>query len=769
MKSRIILTTIIMGASGIISQIILLRELLITFYGNEFSIGIIMGNWLIAEAAGAFLIGRLIKNTRNTLETYILYHIMFAISFVLAIYLCRILKIVMGVPQGESLGLIPMIFGSMLVLGPVGFFHGALFTIICPILHNLNKSKDGSVSIGKAYIYETLGTIVGSVLVTFVLISVLNSIEIAFAVAFVNFMINLILLEKFWRRSLIQTHIAGLCSTIFFVISGLFLALRWTDSIQEKTIKKQWSGFSLIYYKNSIYNNVAVTEQTNQYTIYIDGLPTVSIPVPDIAYIEEFVHIPMLHHPTPKQILVISGGAGGVIAEILKHPVERIDYVELDPLILEVIKKFPTPITDYELTSPRIKLYHQDGRYFLQKMKCSNYDLIFIGLQNPRDLQTNRFFTAEFFSLIKQRLKQSGILVLHLSGSLTYLGKELRNLNRCIYNTLNLEFACVKVIPGDCFNILLASQSDRVLKITPEEISNQLQQRNLRLNLISPYYLEYKLNTRLENWFYESIKNSTTSHNHDFRPLGLYYSLSYQNIIFSHHLRVIFNFFEKINLKKIWILLIIISILFTILILKSKKLSCVAIPLCIFTTGFTGMIFDLVLLFAFQTIYGYVFHWAGILVASFMVGTIFGAQISSYTINKTKHWLSLFWKIDFLVILYSIVFPIILIKGGTSISNPAGFLFLSFICGICIGVEFPIANAIYLSVYPTRKYLSETAGLLYSSDLIGGWLGGILGGVILLPLFGLSGTFETVFSLKLATFIVLIIFVYKNRAQSILH
>jgi spermidine synthase len=80
------------------------------------------------------------------------------------------------------------------------------------------------------------------------------------------------------------------------------------------------------------------------------------------------------------------------------------------------------------------------------------------------------------------------------------------------------------------------------------------------------------------------------------------------------------------------------------------------------------------------------------------------------------------------------------------------FLVASFVGGLLIGSQFPLANKIYPG---KRTSMSKTAGLLYASDLLGGWLGGIIGAVLLLPVLGLVGTGITVGLLKLTSFIVI--------------
>jgi spermidine synthase len=80
------------------------------------------------------------------------------------------------------------------------------------------------------------------------------------------------------------------------------------------------------------------------------------------------------------------------------------------------------------------------------------------------------------------------------------------------------------------------------------------------------------------------------------------------------------------------------------------------------------------------------------------------------------------------------------------------FLVVSFIGGFLTGAQFPLATRIYLL---GKTSLSKTAGTLYSSDLLGGWLGGIVGGVVLLPVLGLLGSCFVVVLLKLASFVII--------------
>ena len=167
------------------------------------------------------------------------------------------------------------------------------------------------------------------------------------------------------------------------------------------------------------------------------------------------------------------------------------DYVELDPLLLKLIQKFPTPLTQSELSDKRVKIHYTDGRFFVKRTQ-DRFDVIFIGLPSPQELQTNRLFSSEFFSIAKRKMNSDGIIVLTLPGSLTYISPELRDLNTCISETLKNVYRSVRIIPGDT-NLYLASDSEKMDQVTAEELIKRLEERKIKTSLFTKSYIEYRL------------------------------------------------------------------------------------------------------------------------------------------------------------------------------------------------------------------------------------------------------------------------------------
>ena len=771
MQKKLVVAVVLMGFSGIIAEIVLLRELMVAFHGNELSIGVVLANWLILESAGAYLLGKKISEAKNKLGWFILVTVLFSVFFLASIYGVRTFREFTGALPGEGLGIVSMFAISFVLLLPVSLLHGALFTSSCNLYAiftgagqapHPENNNEGASSIARVYILETFGTIAGGLILTYLFIPWLHSVQTALVVALANLLIcGLLILSPGIFSASWQTKAAGIFVWLLVPLTLFLLTGPGADRIHRFSVERQWKNQEVLHYQNTPYGNIVVTQREQEYTFFSDGLPVITTPNPDLVYVEEFVHFPMLAHPDPGRVLVLSGGAGGVIHEILKHPVISVDYTEVDPAIPAVIEKFPTSLTEKELRDPRVTIREQDARFYLKRTQ-KKHDVILSGFTDPNTLQANRFFTKEFFSITLEKLNPEGIFILGLPGSLTYLSPELADLNLMVLNTLEQVFPYVRVIPGDGKNFFLASPSPEAIKTGHEQMTRRIMERELSLKLVTGDYLEYRLQQRWSEWFFEQLeknKRGPEQINRDYKPLGVFYSLVYWNEMFSPGFNRVFKLGEKVSVGYIALLLMLFLLIFLAGSSRMNRPLKPALSWCIFSTGFAGMLFDLMLIFAFQVIFGYIFYWLGLLVTAFMGGVMAGGWWMSLHLKKRKSALPALLKAEYALIIFALLLPWIFIWSGNLLVYAwfdyllrAIFLLLSFVSGMLVGVEFPLANKEYLGLSPR---LSGTAGWLYSADLLGGWLGGMLGAVVLLPVMGLVETAMVIILVKLSSIIML--------------
>ncbi len=129
----------------------------------------------------------------------------------------------------------------------------------------------------------------------------------------------------------------------------------------------------------------------------------------EFIYHEMITHVPMAVHPDAKKILVIGAGDGGVVRELCKYQeVEEIDLVEIDPLVVEVSRKY-LPQTASCLDDERVKIHYEDGLKFVRS-KESYYDVIIVDSTDPFG-PGEGLFTKEFYGNCYKVLKEDGIMV----------------------------------------------------------------------------------------------------------------------------------------------------------------------------------------------------------------------------------------------------------------------------------------------------------------------------------------------------------------------
>ena len=194
---------LLMGFSFTVTQGLLIRELLVAFFGNELSIGLILGNWLILEAIGSGLLGKLADRWGGKASSFAALQVLFALFLPLCLYAAYVSRRIVGAIPGEGVGLVPIFFASFLILIPLALVDGAMFAFGCRAYATLTGDK--APSIGWVYVYEALGAIVGGIVFTYLLIPFLYSLQIVLLLSGLNLLSAALVLAVSSRRQLSLT------------------------------------------------------------------------------------------------------------------------------------------------------------------------------------------------------------------------------------------------------------------------------------------------------------------------------------------------------------------------------------------------------------------------------------------------------------------------------------------------------------------------------------------------------------------------------------
>ena len=129
----------------------------------------------------------------------------------------------------------------------------------------------------------------------------------------------------------------------------------------------------------------------------------------EFIYHEMITHVPMAVHPHVEDVLVIGGGDGGVVRELIKYEdIRHIDVVEMDPLLVEVCRKY-IPQIACSLNDERVEIFHEDGLRFIRS-QTDKYDLIIIDSPNPFG-PGEGLFTKEFYGNCYNALREDGVMI----------------------------------------------------------------------------------------------------------------------------------------------------------------------------------------------------------------------------------------------------------------------------------------------------------------------------------------------------------------------
>lgn len=734
MALALIFSLVVLGFSGIVAQTVLIRESLIVVGGNELSLGIIIGAWVVWEALGAYIGGRLPRTEKRVTGGLIAANILFALFVPATIAAIRTLKMMIGLPPEMSLGLTSIFAASLVIFLPCALTHGYAFTASCRLYEHACAAAGKSAARG--YFFEMAGTVAGGVVVSYVLITRVHPVRIAFMVFAIMSLACLVLGLNQTAGERTRKAFAG-AGLILTTAAVICMVLGLDTFIENRSISAEWHGRAIVSYQNSPYQNIVITKEREQYTFFTDGTPAATLPTPDIVRIEEIVHIPVLAHGSPREVLIIHGGPGGVIGEMLKYPVlRRIDYVEIDPAYLAAMAHFPSDLVRSELSNDRVRVHYTDGRRFV-KGASGRYDIILSGVPAPRTLQANRFFTAEFFHEIRTILKPDGIFVFTLPGSLAYYDRELKDVNASILRTAGGTFGNIAVVPGE-ENIFIASPSMAAIDLSADRMDARLKEYALPLKLISLPHLSYRLDPEKREWFRSAIKDSQAKTNHDLAPMGLWYAIAFDNALHDPSLRPISASLEKHGPA----FFLVVSALIAAAGFAFRKRSA-AVPVCFvtLTTGFAVLVLELLLIFMYQVWSGYVFHEIGMLITMLMTGMALGALSAGKFLDRLGTAFRALMAAEAIMAAVCLIVPAIFLITGTHL-DPGRFsarlvsLTLLFISGFFAGMEYPVAVQAYRDIRPQRT----AVGPVYGLDLLGGFVGGIAGGFFLFPVMGLAKT-----------------------------
>jgi spermidine synthase len=768
---------LVLGAVSQIAQVLFLREFLMVFQGSELSIGIILATWLVWVGLGSHVGASLAE--RNARPALLLACSAAGLALTLpgTILLIRVLRIFYPGPPGSYLSLLEMTAASFLLMAPTCFLLGGQFVLLAKIWRESQRAHDASGA-EKTYVGEAVGNMSGGLLFTFLIVHLFNSFQAAI-LASVLMLVGLVFLTRE------HFPLTGRSRLVYLAILSLSaFAFLYANELDAWAYRKQWESFMpqhhLIETRQSKHGTVSVVQYEQQYSFFQSGQLIFTSAGPgatSAGSLEDqeaviFAHFSMVQHENPRNVLLIGGGLRGTLGEIIKHPLERVDYIELDEALTTVARPYISTVTSQALADPRVRLIHTDGRLFV-KSSNEKYDLIIIDVPDPATAVLNRYYTKEFFGEAADLLNPEGVFVIGAESTADLRGLAISNRNATLYHTLASVFPHL-ALAGERFIYLFASHSAEQVSLDPGRLQERYLARDIQAPGFSPqYYFTLLEETQLKrvNWLVRHHGRNPEAHllgpvgvpliidplpeqerieknlpqvqkqyfiNSDLKPIGYYYTLMYIDDLTHAESSATLNWLLQFQFWWTLPLFVVPLAIVSVLRIAPRKKggrpdTYLALLFTVFTTGFSTMALQVALLFSFQSIYGFIYELVGLIVALFMGGLALGTFITHRHVkNKTN-----------IPTLAGIQLLIGLIAGGIALFLPVAaglrspvavfvlFSTFTFVAGLINGIDFPLAASCCTVL--TRR-ADKSAGSVYGVELFGACIGAGLASVVVVPI-----------------------------------
>ncbi len=730
---RIKIAAMILGGVAILLQIILLRSFLAIFWGNELLVGIVLVFWMLWTGLGAYF--GVMKAVPRLSFALVLQLAAAGFAIILLIGLSYIRWIFMIAP-GEYPGILPLVAVSALGLATPGFALGAAFHHLAALAAAANAQPAATI-----YVFESAGSVIGSLLFTFVLVQQLTPIPLLCLLFFLLMLLYHTLRKKRTLALIALCLLAAACP----------LAIK----LENRLAKSYWNllapGARLITQANSRYGEVTILGWEDEKHLYINSLH--QTPLPEEINNQAIAAVVMNQPPLPEEIhnqaiaavvmnqtplqhrhvLLIGGGMGGLAAELARYPQTRLTYLEMDSVAFSLSREQLTGAQRSRWDSLEIEVVFDDGRAYLLKHPQTIYDMIVVMAGRPAGAVSNRFYTEEFFTLARARLGARGMLALgHIPAGENYLGEELLLLNRSIYQGLRRAFVAVRAVPGN--NALYLASPGSAITLNPDSLTHQYRAQNMHHLHFSPLMFKSLLPPERISFFTTLLDQGGGRRNLDFKPIVYYMELMVWQKVFNSWPQVskyIFNLSYECVIT-LWTGGLIICLVGWWTRPPRNNQRQHMLMFVAAAAGFAAMSLDVIGIMALQTIFGAVYEQIGLALAAFMSGLACGA------------WLGMRWSrrngearlilLLAAVALFCTSLTPLLTWMSTSMSRTGFFLWMAG-GGALTGAIFPFVCAIHAGL--AEKY---HPGVIYAADMAGGACGALGLASFFIPLYGFSQT-----------------------------
>lgn len=327
------------------------------------------------------------------------------------------LEIALGFLGGASVPLLYFCYAAapdayLITMITLSLSIGLLIGFEIPLLTRILESHYSlKFNISNVLSIDYLGALIATLLFPFLLLPLFGTFRSSLIIGLINLALGFLMLAFFGRKECGHQRLA-LTTLNSVTVGALALLLVFAHSLTGLWSQSLYSD-QVILDKQTPYQKVVLTRYADDTRLFLDGNLQFSSR-DEYRYHESLVHPPMAFAREHSRVLVLGGGDGLAVRELLKYEdVETITLVDLDPAVTDLARSNPLirALNEDSLDHEKVEVRNEDAMQFLLGTAPGNYDVILADLPDPNNVSLARLYSREFFNLVASRLKPAGIFV----------------------------------------------------------------------------------------------------------------------------------------------------------------------------------------------------------------------------------------------------------------------------------------------------------------------------------------------------------------------
>lgn len=654
------------GFASSSAQFIMMREASIMGGGSEASTGSFLWVWLVIAAAGASAGSRPgLSHPGKLMWTLITGMFVAPMIFIL------MNRLLLGPGEISSMS------GSLVIIAvsalPVTFISALVFVRLSAI----RQQTGGSVA-GSSFAIETIGSVTAGIITTLTLAMHLSNYRLYILVLLASTLMTVMFLNyPLWMRR------AAMVSVILLALAAVIL--NPDTAVRDMLLRGVRAEKSI----DTPYGNITIGTYGGERTVFYDHRPLFFSG--DIIRSEENIHYPLLQRQKFGKVIVISGGISKHIEQLVKHDIDEVVYLEHDPGVIAA-----EGAADTTAGKMQLKVVRKEPLAFFRK-NGDTFDAVLQLIPPPSALSVNRFFTVEYFRLVKEHLSPEGIFMCTPMPYYNYSPESYRKGFSPVFNALKKTFDNVMILPGSS---LYAIASDGAL-------SDSISVLAARSGIVNDYVNSDYLNddeTRRRSKQILSLVDHGADLNTALKPS----SSLFTNVL---------------SLESRGPGRGIIAMVFAMIVLPFVLVRKGGFVMFASSAGLAG--FGMMLIFVLQVTTGNIYMLTALMLTFLMSGLAAGAAGTHTTLTRQ------------LIVCPLLLFILFILTG----------LLAPFLVTVSPGIIIPLvlvllASAGFLTGRTYRMLTlhggQKTTGTVYASDLAGSALGYLTVSALLVPLIGIG-------------------------------